>query len=105
MLATRLDGAALLERERLDVLALTAHALLDRHAGLENWLPRESDPTVRVRVPAEHPGVPFAFVPFVATRDDPPDALMSDGALLDEVTASVARELEAHQRALHRNPQ
>ena len=105
VLATRLDGAALLERERLDVLALTAHALLDRHAGLEDWLPRESDPTVRVRVPAEHPGVPFAFVPFVATRDDAPDTLMSDGALLDEVTASVARELEAHQRALHRNPQ
>ena len=103
LLATRLDGAALLERERLDVLALTAHALIDRHGALEDWLPRESDPTVRVRDPAEHPGVPFAFIPFVATSDDALDAL-SDGALLDEAAAHAARELEAYQRTLHRNP-
>ena len=103
LLATRLDGAGLLERERLDVLALTAHALIDRHGALADWLARESDPTVRVRDPAEHPGVPFAFVPFVATSDDALDAL-SDGALLDEAAASAARELEAYQRTLHRSP-
>ena len=103
VLATRLDGAALLERERLHVLALTAHALIDGHGDLADWLPRESDPTVRVRDPAEHPGVPFAFVPFVATSDDALDAL-SDDALLDEAVAHAARELEAYQRTLHGNP-
>ena len=95
LLATRLDGAGLLERERLDVLALTAHALIDRHGALADWLPRESDPTVRVRDPAEHPGVPFAFVPFVATHNDALDAL-SDGALLDEAAAHAARGVSAH---------
>ena len=103
MLATRLDGAGLLERERLDVLALTAHALIDRHPTLADWLARESDPTVRVRDPDEHPGVPFAFVPFVATHNDALDAL-SDGALLDAAAAHASAELEAYQRTLHRTP-
>ena len=77
-----------------------AREVLGRVAG---WLPRESDPTVRVRDPAEHPGVPFAFVAFVATNDGALDAL-SDGALLDVAAAHAARELEAYQRTLHRNP-
>ena len=103
LLATRLDGAALLERERLDVLALTAHALIDRHGALADWLARASDPTVRVRDPAEHPGVPFGFVPFVATHNDALDAL-SDGALLAEAAAHASAELERYQRTLHRSP-
>ena len=103
VLATRLDAPALLERELLDVLALAACALVDGHPDLEDWIPRGSDPTVRVRIPAEHPGVPFAFVPFVATRRAARDAL-ADGALLDEALASAGRRLDEHQLALARNP-
>ena len=103
LLATRLDAPALLERELLEVLALAACALVDGHPGLEDWIPRGSDPTVRVRLPAEHPGVPFAFVPFVATRRGALDAL-ADGAVLDEALASAGRRLEAYQLTLARNP-
>ena len=104
--ANRMEAAftdGLLERERLDVLALTAHVLIDRHGALADWLARGSDPTVRVRDPAEHPGVPFGFVPFVATHIDALDAL-SNGALLAEAAAHASAELERYQRTQHRSP-
>lgn len=56
VLATRLDAPGVLERELLDLLAVATHALIDRHAGFRDWIPRPCDPTVRVRIPAEHRG-------------------------------------------------
>lgn len=104
ILATRLDAPGVLEGELLDLLGVATHALIDRHAGFDDWLPRPHDPTVRVRLPAEHPGLPLAFCPFVATRRAALDAL-DDGPLLDEVLELVEGAFNASQVALSRTPQ
>ena len=104
ILATRLGVPDLLEREHLDLLGLGAHALIDGHAGLEDWIPRGSDPTVRVRIPAEHRGVPLAFVPFVVRQQGALDAL-HDGALFAHVLSHVGRAFNALKDAERRNPQ
>ena len=104
ILATRLGVPDLLERELLDLLGLGAHALIDSHAGLEDWIPRGSDPTVRVRIPAEHRGVPLAFAPFVVRQQGALDAL-HDGALFAHVLSHVGRAFKALKDAERRNPQ
>ena len=104
ILATRLDIPGLLERELLDLLGLGAHALIDGHAGFEDWIPRPSDPTVRVRVPAEHRGVPLAFVPFMARQQGALEAL-DDGPLFGEVLSHVGRAFKALKDAERGNPQ
>ena len=104
ILATRLGVPDLLEREHLDLLELGVHALVDGHAGFEDWIPRGSDPTVRVRIPAAHRGVPLAFVPFVVTRQSAIDAL-DDGPLFDSVLSRVGRAFEQLKAAERRNPQ
>ena len=104
ILATRLGIPGLLERELLDLLGLGAHGLIDGHAGFENWIPRRSDPTVRVRIPAEHRGVPLAFVPFVATQLGALEAL-DDGPLFGEVLSHVGRAFKALKDAERHNPQ
>ena len=104
ILAIRLGVPDLLEREHLDLLGLGAHALIDSHAGLEDWIPRGSDPTVRVRIPAEHRGVPLAFVPFVVRQQGALDALY-DGPLFAHVLSHVGRAFKALTDAERRNPQ
>ena len=104
ILASRLGVPDLLEREHLELLGLGAHALIDGHAGFQDWIPRGSDPTVRVRIPVEHRGVPLAFVPFVATQQGALDAL-DDGPLFDAVLSRVARAFKALRDAERRNPQ
>ena len=104
VLATRLGVPAVLERELLDLLAVATHALIDRHGGFHDWIPRRGDPTVRVRIPAEHHGLPLAFCPFVATRRSALDAL-DDGPLFDEVLELVAGAFNDSQDAQRRTPQ
>ena len=104
ILATRLGVPGLLERELLELLGLGAHALIDGHAGFEDWIPRGSDPTVRVRIPAEHRGVPLTFVPFVATQQSALDAL-HDGPLFVDVLEIVARAFKTLKDTERRNPQ
>ena len=104
ILAAPLGVPGVLEREVLDVLARAACALVDRCDGVEDWLSRRSDPTVRVRIPADHPGVPFAFVAFVTARRAALDAL-ADGTVLDEVLERVSDAFSDAQHAQRRNPQ
>ena len=105
ILATRLvDAPGVLERELLDLLGVTTHALVDRHGGFADWIPRPGDPTVRVRIPAEHRGVPLAFCPFVATRRAALDAL-DDASLLEEVLELVAGAFNESQDTQRRTPQ
>ena len=104
ILATRLGVPDLLEREHLDLLGLGAHALIDGHAGFEDWIPRGSAPTVRVRIPAEHRGVPLAFVPFVVRQQGALEAL-DDGPLFGEVLEIVARAFKALKDAERHSPQ
>ena len=103
ILATRLGVPGLLEHELLDLLGLAACALVDGHAGFDDWIPRGSDPTVRMRIPAEHRGLPLAFVPFVATRRGALEAL-TDGSLFDAVLSCVADAFKALKDA-ERRPQ
>ena len=104
ILATRLDPPGLLEREVLDLLGLAVRVLVDGHAGFDDWLPRPSDPTVRVRIPAEHCGAPLAFCPFVASAHAALDALGGD-AVFDAVVEHVEGAFNASQDAQRRTPQ
>ena len=101
ILATRLDPPGLLEREVLDLLGLAVRVLVDGHAGFDDWLPRPSDPTVRVRIPAEHRGVPLALCPFVASPRAALDAL-GDGAVFDAVLERVEGAFNAFHHAQRR---
>ena len=107
MVAALLDGGRLVERELLDVLTLTAHTLVDGHDGHdghEDWLPRDVDATVRVRIPPEHPAVPFAITAFLVATGDALEAL-AERALLERAVASSAHALKAHHETLLDNPQ
>ena len=104
ILATRLGVPGLLERELLDLLGLGAHTLIDGHAGFDDWIPRGNDPTVRVRIPAEHRGVPLAFVPFVATQQQALEAL-GEGPLFGEVLSHVGSAFKQLKDVERRNPQ
>ena len=104
ILATRLDAPGVLERELLDFLWCVTHALIDAHTGFDDWISRPGDPTVRVRIPDEHRGLPLAFCPFVATQ---PAALaaLEEGSLLDEVLEPVAEAFDAFLDDQRRTPQ
>ena len=104
ILVTRLGVPELLEHEHLDLLGLGAQALIDGHAGFEDWIPRGSDPTVRVRIPAEHPGVPLAFVPCMVTQRGALEALDA-GPLFGEVLSRIAGAFKALKDAERHNPQ
>ena len=104
ILATRLGVPRLLERELLDLLGLGAQALIDDHEGLHDWIPRPGDPTVRVRIPAGHRGLPLAFCPFVATQRAALDAL-EDGPLFGEVLERIADAFKDSQDDQRRIPQ
>ena len=104
ILAIRLDSPGVLEGELLGLLARATHALIDRHGGFDDWIPRPADPTVRVRVPPEHSGLPLAFCPFVATRHAALDAL-EDGSLLGELLEPVAAAFNESQAVQRRTPQ
>ena len=57
-----------------------------------------------MRTPAEHRGVPLAFVPFVATQKGALEALV-DGPLFGEVHSHVGRAFKALKDAERHNPQ
>ena len=104
ILATRLDAPGVLERELLDFLWSVTHVLIDVHAGFDDWIPRPGDPTVRVRIPDEHRGLPLAFCPLVATQ---PAALaaLEDGALLEKVLERVSADFNEFLDDQRRTPQ
>lgn len=55
LLATRLDRPDFLEVETKEVLLRSSGALVDGHPEIEDWIPRDRDPSVRIREPRGHP--------------------------------------------------
>ena len=90
ILAAPLDAPGLLEREVIELLGRTGLALVDSCEGLRDWVPRGSDPTVRVRPPPNHPGLPMGFTPFLL---DTPAALaaVTTGDLFERALAGPYR--------------
>ena len=43
--------------------------LIERHPEIEDWIPRGRDPSVRIREPRGHPGLPLVVAPFVMTTE------------------------------------
>lgn len=86
LLATRLDRPESLELETRQVLGAVAAALVDDHPGLTDWIPRDRDPTVRLRTPAGAPGIPMVFTPFAVRTEDARHAV-AHGNLLERAVA------------------
>ena len=65
LLAARLDIAHLLEFETQMCMVELLAALVAQRPDLRPWIPIERDPTVRLREPGGHPGLPLIVTPFV----------------------------------------
>ena len=89
ILSAPLGRGALGDDEVLELLA-AAGAVLDANAGIDRWLAPATPATVRVLAPAEHRGVPFAFVPLVVTGHAALAGLVA-GSLVDAALATASR--------------
>ena len=103
MLAAPLDPPGLLEREVIELLGRTARALVDSHQDLGDWVPRGSDPTVRVRRPPNHPGLPLVFTPFLLDTPAACDAVTTDD-LFERALVGVSRTLFEIPDPQHHRP-
>lgn len=89
LLATRLDRPDALEIETRHALRTLACALIDHQPGIDDWIPRHRDPTVRLRTPEGAPGIPLVFAPFTVATDAARHAV-SHGDLLQRAMARCA---------------
>ena len=94
LLAARLDRPDLLEIETRHLLVDTCAALIDEHEDVADWIPRDRDPSVRIRAPENHPGVPLIVTPFVLTSERAWRAVDS-GAIVDRAFAKTAPGMHA----------
>ena len=69
-------------------------ALVAQRPDLHPWIPIERDPTVRVREPAGHPGLPIIVTPFVV-KTESAWAALERGGVVDDAFDAVAPVLEA----------
>ena len=63
LLATRLDHPCFLEAEIRALLLEAARALIDPREDIVDWIARDRDPSVRIRKPHGHPGLPLIVAP------------------------------------------
>ena len=87
--AAPLGRGALDDDEVLALLGATGAAFVGANPGIEGAGAPGAPTTVCVRAPPEHPGVPFAFVPLVATGRAALAGLL-DGSLLDAALAAAS---------------
>ena len=81
--AARLDPGQHAETAAGAAAAEHRARLVERHAGVRDWLPRASDHTVTVRARNPRYGVSLAFSPFVVTDATPAGALGAERSELD----------------------
>ena len=104
LLAARLDRPDLLELETKHVLLSTMTALVDGRDDISDWIPRDRDPSVRIREPRDRPGLPVIFAPFVMETEAAWQAV-EEGGIVDDAfveSAPVVHALRAelaHGRA------
>ena len=99
LLAARLDLAHLLELETQLCMVVLIAALVTQRPDLRPWIPIARDPTVRVREPAGHPGLPLIVTPFVMETESAWEAVQRRG-IVDEAFVAAAPAVEALWRTL-----
>ena len=98
LFATRLDRPDLLEVETKHVLLATTTALIDEREDIGDWIPRDQDPSVRIRQPEDHPGLPLIVAPFVMETESAWQAVEA-GGIVDNAFVKIAplvHELRPH---------
>ena len=103
VLAARLDHPDLLELETKHVMLTTLGALIDGHEGIADWIPRDRDPSVRIRDPRDHPGLPLIVAPFVMETEAAWEAVEA-GAVVDRAFVETAPTVEALRLGLTQGP-
>lgn len=98
LIAARLDRPDALELETRDALCAVAATLIDEHPGIAEWIPRDRDPTVRLRTPVGAPGLPLVFVPFTVANEAARRAL-EDTDLVERTLARCAPDAFAPTQA------
>ena len=99
MLAARLDLAHLLECETRACMVELLAALVAQRPDLRPWISIERDPTVRVRDPRGHPGLPLIVTPFVMETESAWAAVERRG-VVDDAFVAAALAVEALWRTL-----
>ena len=99
LLAARLDIAHLLEFETQMCMVELLAALVAQRPDLRPWIPIEHDPTVRVREPEGHPGLPLIVTPFVMETESAWEAVERRG-VVDDAFVAAAPAVEAVWRTL-----
>ena len=94
LLATRLDRPDFLELETKYVMLTTLGALIDGHDGIGDWIPRDRDPSVRIREPRAHRGLPLIVTPFVMETEAAWEAVEA-GEGVDHAFAEAALIVQA----------
>ena len=103
LLATRLDRPELLEAETKHVLLTMLAALINEHNEIKDWIPRDRDPSVRLREPRGHPGLPLIVAPFVMETEAAWEAVEA-GDLIDQAYAKTVPTVEALTEELAEGP-
>ena len=103
LLAARLDRPDLLELETKHVMLTTLAALIDRHDGISDWIPRDRDPSVRIREPRDHPGLPLIVTPFVMETKDAWEAVEA-GGVVDQAFVETSPTVQALRAELAHGP-
>ena len=99
LLAARLDLAHLLEFETRVCMVELLGKLVSQRSDLRSWIPIERDPTVRVREPDGHPGLPLIVTPFVMETESAWVAV-ERGGVVDDAFVAAAPALDAVWRTL-----
>ena len=99
LLAARLDLAHLLEFETRVCMVELLAALVAQRPDLRPWIPIERDPTVRVREPDGHAGLPLIVAPFVMETESAWTAV-EHGGVVDASFVAAAPAIEAVWRTL-----
>ena len=103
LLAARLDRPDLLELETKHVMLTTLAALIDGHGEIKDWIPRNRDPSVRIREPRDHPGLPLIVTPFVMETKDAWEAVEA-GGVVDQAFVETSPTVEALRAELAHGP-
>ena len=103
LLASRLDRPDFLELETRHLMLTTLVALIDGHREIKDWIPRNRDPSVRIREPRDHPGLPLIVTPFVMETKDAWETVEARG-VVNQAFVNTSPTVEALRAELAHGP-